>query len=108
MGVEFQTSDYRKRGAWALFRYEMPHGLLIKGRIHRLDQPRNLCGADCKTIAGWDWNPGQVRGENSAWRSSDSFDGDAYALLVMRMTNGSFASYESDHMAQELGKLRES
>jgi predicted dehydrogenase len=42
VGVEFQMSDYRQRGAWALFRYEMPHGLLIEGGIHHLDQLRNL------------------------------------------------------------------
>jgi hypothetical protein len=72
------------------------------------NQLRNLCGADCETIAGWDWNPGQVRGESSAWRSSNSLDGEACALLTMRMTNGSFASYEGSHLARELGKSRES
>jgi predicted dehydrogenase len=48
------ASDYRQRGAWAMFRHEMAHGLLIEGGIHHLDQLRNLCGADCQTIAGWD------------------------------------------------------
>jgi hypothetical protein len=71
------ASDYRLRGAWAMFRHEMDHGLLIEGGIHHLDQLRNLCGADCETIAGWDWNPGQVRGDTAAWRSSDAFDGEA-------------------------------
>jgi hypothetical protein len=52
-----------------------------------------------ETIAGWDWNPGQVRGDTTAWRSSDAFDGEACALLVMRMTNGSFASYEGNNLA---------
>jgi predicted dehydrogenase len=93
------ASDYRQRGAWAMFRHEMAHGLLIEGGIHHLDQLRNLCGADCETIAGWDWNPGQVRGDTTAWRSSDAFDGEACALLVMRMTNGSFASYEGNNLA---------
>jgi predicted dehydrogenase len=75
-----------------MFRHEMRHGLLIEGGVHHLDQLRNLCGADCQTIAGWDWNPGHARGETAAWRSSDAFDGEACALFVMRMTNGSFAS----------------
>ncbi len=82
-----------------MFRHEMAHGLLIEGGIHHLDQLRNLCGADCETIAGWDWNPGQVRGDTAAWQSSDAFDGEACALLVMRMTNGSFASYEGNNLA---------
>ncbi len=93
------ASDYRQRGAWAMFRHEMKHGLLIEGDIHHLDQLRNLCGVDCETIAGWDWNPGHVRGETAAWRSSDAFDGEACALLVLRMTNGSFASYEGNNLA---------
>ena len=77
----------------------MPHGLLIEGSIHHLDQLRNLCGADCETIAGWDWNPGHVRGNPTAWRSSNSFDGESCALLVLRMTNGSVASYEGNNLA---------
>ena len=93
------ASDYRQRGAWALFRHEMPHGLLIEGGIHHLDQLRNLCGADCQTIADWDWNPGHVGGNATAWRSSDAFDGEACARFVMRMTNGSFASYEGNNLA---------
>jgi predicted dehydrogenase len=40
-----------------------------------------------------------VRGETAAWRSSDAFDGEACALLVMSMTNGSFASYEGNNLA---------
>ena len=40
-----------------------------------------------------------MRGETAAWRSSDAFDGEACALLVMRMTNGSFASYEGNNLA---------
>jgi predicted dehydrogenase len=49
-----------------MFRHEMQHGLLIEGGIHHLDQLRNLCGADCQTITGWDWNPGHVRGATAA------------------------------------------
>ena len=93
------ASDYRQRGAWALFRHEMAHSLLIEGGIHHLDQLRNLCGADCRTVAGWDWNPGLVRGDTAAWRNSDSFDAEACALLVLRMTNGSFAGYEGNNLA---------
>jgi predicted dehydrogenase len=85
-----------------MFRHEMQHGLLIEGGIHHLDQLRNLCGADCQTITGWDWNPGHVRGATAAWRSSDAFDGEACALFVLRMTNGSFASYEGNNL--ESGK----
>ena len=77
----------------------MDHSLLVEGGIHHLDQLRNLCGANCQTIAGWDWNPGQVRGDTAAWRDSDSFDAEACALLVLRMTNGSFASYEGNNLA---------
>jgi predicted dehydrogenase len=93
------ASDYRQRGDWGMFRHEMRHGLLIEGGIHHLDQLRNLCSADCETISGWDWNPGHVRGEAAAWRSSDAFDAEASALLVLRMTDGSFASYEGNNLA---------
>jgi predicted dehydrogenase len=96
------ASDYRQRGSWAMFRHEMDHSLLIEGGIHHLDQLRNLTGANCQTIAGWDWNPGHVRGDTAAWRSSDSFNAESCALLVMRMTNGSFASYEGNNL--ESGK----
>jgi len=92
------ASDYRDRGAWGMFRHEMRHGLLIEGGIHHLDQLRNLSGTDCKTIAGWDWNPGHVR-DTTAWQGSDAFDGEASALLVLRMTNGSFGSYEGNNLA---------
>jgi predicted dehydrogenase len=85
-----------------MFRHEMQHGLLIEGGIHHLDQLRNLYGADCQTITGWDWNPGHVRGATATWRSSDAFDGEACALFVPRMTNGSFASYEGNNL--ESGK----
>ena len=93
------AADYRQRGAWAMFRHQMAHSLLIEGGIHHLDQLRNLCGADCQSVAGWDWNPGLVRGDRAAWRRSDSFDAEACALLVMRMTNGSFAGYEGNNLA---------
>lgn len=93
------ASDYRKRGTWAEFRHAMRHGLLIEGSIHHFDQLRNLTGTNCQTIAGWDWNPGHVRGDAAAWRGGDSFDGEACALFTLRMTNGSFASYEGNNLA---------
>lgn len=93
------ASDYRERGVWAMFRHEMEHSLLIEGGIHHLDQIRNLTGANCQTITGWDWNPGEVRGGTATWRGSDSFNAEACALLVMRMSNGSFASYEGNNLA---------
>ncbi len=91
------ASDYRRRGAWAMFRHEMAHSLLVEGGIHHLDQLRNLCGADCQSIAGWEWNPGHVRA--APWPGSDSFDHEACALLALRMRNGSFASYEGNNLA---------
>jgi hypothetical protein len=44
------------------------------------------------------WNPGHVRGETAAWRSSGAFYGEPCALLVLCMTNGSFASYEGNNL----------
>jgi hypothetical protein len=39
---------------------------LIEDGIHHLDQLRNLYGSNCQTIAGWDWTPGHVCGDNAA------------------------------------------
>ena len=93
------ASDYRQRGAWAEFRHAMRHSLLIEGSIHHFDQLRNLTGADCQTVAGWDWNPGLARGSAASWRGSDSFDAEACALFTLRMTDGAFASYEGNNLA---------
>lgn len=93
------ASDYRERGAWAMFRHVLDHSLLVEGGIHHLDQIRNLSGANCQSITGWDWNPGHARGNTTAWRGSDSFDHEACALLVMRMLDGSYASYEGSNLA---------
>lgn len=79
------AADYRIRNAWGAFRHEIPHTLLIEGSVHHFDQLRNLTGADCKTIAGWEWNPGHP-----------SFDGEPCGLYVMRMTNGVSATYEGN------------
>ena len=97
------ASDYRQRGSWAEFRHAMRHSLLIEGSIHHFDQLRNLTGADCQIISGWDWNPGLIRGDAASWQGSDSFDAEACALFTLRMTNGSFACYEGNNLAT--GKL---
>jgi len=82
------AADYRTRGAWGMFRHEMPHGLLVEGAVHHLDQIRNLTGADCSMVAGWDWNPGH-----------GSFDGECCALLTLRMETGVHAQYEGHCLA---------
>jgi hypothetical protein len=46
---------------------------------------RNLSGADCAAIAGWDWNP--------AW---SSFDGESSGHFLAKMTNGVIANYEGN------------
>ncbi len=93
------ASDFRVRGSWAMFRHVMPHSLLIEDSIHHFDQIRHLRGTDCLTMAGWDWNPGHVRGNAARWRGSDAFDHEVSGLFVMRMVNGSFASYEGNNLA---------
>jgi predicted dehydrogenase len=79
------AADYRSRNAWGKFRHEIPHSLLVEGSVHHFDQLRNLTGADCETIAGWEWNPGHP-----------SFDGECCGLYVMTMTNGVHANYEGN------------
>lgn len=79
------ADDYRKYGAWGAFRHEIPHSLLVEGGVYHLDMLRNLSGADCETIAGWEWNPD--------W---SSFKGESNAILVLRMTNGVVAQYEGN------------
>jgi len=79
------AADYRIRGAWGMFRHEIPHGLMVEGAVHHFDQIRNVSGADCQTISGWDWNPGHP-----------SFDGECCGTYVIRMSNGMFAHYEGN------------
>ena len=79
------AADYRVRNAWGKFRHEIPHGLLVEGSVHHFDQLRNLSGADCGTITGYDWNP-----------NHPSFDGESCGLYVMRMTNDVKATYEGN------------
>ncbi len=96
------ASDYRVRNSWGKFRHEIPHTLLVEGGIHHLDQIRNLTGADCRTITGYEWHPGQTRGDNARWQGSDSFDGPPCALFSMQMERGIFAGYEGNNL--ETGK----
>ncbi|MBI4532077.1 MAG: Gfo/Idh/MocA family oxidoreductase, partial [Candidatus Latescibacteria bacterium] len=79
------AADYRTRGAWGAFRHDMSHSLLVEGSIHHFDQLRNLSGADCQTVSGWEWNPGHP-----------SFDGECCGLFVLRMTKGVLAQYEGN------------
>lgn len=75
------------------------HPMLTDCAIHHFDQMRNLSGADCATISGYEWNPGTVRGGHDRFAGSDGFDGGACALFLMRMQGGSFASYEGSNIA---------
>jgi predicted dehydrogenase len=79
------AADYRQRGSWGAFRHEIPHSLLVEGSVHHFDQIRHFAGADCRTIGGWEWNPGHP-----------SFDGECCAGFVMRMTNDLRAQYEGN------------
>jgi len=79
------AADYRERGAWGAFRHEIPHSLLVEGSVHHFDQIRNLAGADCLAIGGWEWNPGHP-----------SFDGECCGLYVARMQNDVRAQYEGN------------
>lgn len=85
------AADYRQRLAWgAEFRHEMRHPLLIEGAIHHFDQVRHLSGADCAAIAGWEWLPESGR---------SSFKGECVAQYVLRMGDGTRASYEGNCLA---------
>ncbi len=83
------AADYRRPNAWgAPFRHEMRHALLVEGSIHHFDQLRNFAGADCATIAGWEWNPGIA-----------SFQGECLGMYVLQMTNAVRAAYEGNGAA---------
>ena len=77
------AADYRQYGAWAAWRHEIPHSLPIEGSVHHLDQLRNLAGADCETLFGYEWHPD--------W---SSFKGTSTAMFLMRFANGVPANYE--------------
>ena len=94
------ASDYRKPLSWgARFRHEMPHSLLIEASIHHFDQLRNLTGGDCITLSGYEWHPGQIRGDDARFTGSDSFKGETNGLYVMSFTGGTFGSYEGNNLA---------
>lgn len=80
------AADYRVYGAWGAWRHEIPHALLIEGAVHHFDQLRNLAGADCRTVYGFEWNP--------AW---SSFKHGSNVLCVMRFANGVPATYEGNN-----------
>lgn len=77
------AADYRNYGSWGVFRHEIPHALLVEGSVHHLDQLRNLAGADCTTITGWEWNP--------SW---SSFKGSSNGMYLMKFENDVVAHYE--------------
>ena len=79
------AADYRVRGAWGAFRHEIDHALLIEGSVHHFDMLRNLSGADCQTLTGWEWNP--------PW---SSFDGESNAHYLGKMTSGVVVNYEGN------------
>jgi predicted dehydrogenase len=79
------AADYRRRDSWGKFRHEIPHSLLVEGSVHHFDQIRNLAGADCAQLAGWEWNP-----------RNESFDGESVGLFTMRMANDVRAAYEGN------------
>jgi len=83
--VERFAEDYRQRDSWGKFRHEIRHTLLVEGSVHHFDQIRNLAGADCLAIGGWEWNPGHP-----------SFDGECCGLYVARMQNDVRAQYEGN------------
>lgn len=94
------ASDYRKPLSWgARFRHEMPHSLMVEASIHHFDQLRNLVGADCVTLSGYEWHPGQIRGGPERYAGSDSFAGETNGLYVMRFAGGAFGSYEGNNLA---------
>lgn len=94
------ASDYRKLLSWgARFRHEMSHSLLVEASIHHFDQLRNLTSADCQTMTGFEWHPGQIRGGPNQFAGSDSFMGETNGLFVMQMTDGAFSSYEGNNLA---------
>lgn len=97
------ASDYRTFLSWgARFRHEMPHSLLVEATIHHFDQLRNLTGANCRTMTGYEWHPGQIRGGNTLFTGSESFVGEPCGLFLMQMDGGSFATYEGNNL--ETGK----
>jgi predicted dehydrogenase len=83
------AQDYREYGSWGSpFRHEIPHSLLVEGAVHHFDMLRNLSGADCARLTGWEWNP--------PWSTSK---GEFCNLYLMEMTSGARACYEGSGTA---------
>jgi predicted dehydrogenase len=81
------ADDCREYDTWQR-RHALPHALLMDAAAHHFDMLRNLSGADCARMTALEWNP--------PWSSSR---GEFCALCVMRMDNGSHASYEGNATA---------
>jgi predicted dehydrogenase len=79
--------DCREYDTWKR-RHELPHAMLMDGAAHHFDMLRNLTGGDCVQMAALEWNP--------AWSSST---GEFDALCLMRMSNGTRATYEGNATA---------
>jgi len=85
------TCECRTYGAWGKFRYEIPDPLMIEGAVHHLDLLADMAansssgsyGGKCKTIYAQTWQP--------SW---GKFSGDAQALVIMGLDNGSRSFYE--------------
>jgi predicted dehydrogenase len=81
------ADDCREYDSWQR-RHELPHALLMDGAAHHFDMLRHLSGADCARMTAVEWNP--------PWSSSR---GEFCALCVMRMDDGSHATYEGNATA---------
>lgn len=73
----------RKKPQWGAFRYEIDDPLLIEGTVHHFDIMRALAGSNARKVHCVSWNP--------AW---SEFHGDAQALIVIEMENGTRVVYE--------------
>jgi predicted dehydrogenase len=77
------TCDCRIYGSWGAFRHEIADTLMVEGSVHHLDLIADMAGGKCETIYATTWNP--------EW---GEFRGDSQGLVVMRMANGTRATYE--------------
>jgi len=81
------TCANRRMGQWGAFRYRISDPLMIEGSVHHLDLLADLAsmgdGSLCTSIYAQTWNP--------RW---SEFQGDAQALVTMRMSNGRRIGYE--------------
>jgi predicted dehydrogenase len=98
--VSRYAADYRKPLAWgAAFRHEMRHSLMVEASVHHFDQLRNLTGGDCVTLSGYEWHPGQIRGDDAKYAGSNSFKGETNGMYVMQFNTGSVGSYEGNNLS---------